>query len=172
MIVIYILAGIIALILILPLFMRKVHHVERSININVPNQKAFDYLKLIKNHDSFNKWAKAGERNEEYNGTDGTAGFIYAWSGNKEAGKGEKEIKQLIDGKKIDIEIRFVKPFKAVAQFQISTSPLSENQTKVTWSNTSALHYPLNLMVPMIERSLGKDMEESLRTLKSLLEKQ
>jgi hypothetical protein len=171
-VILIVLSSVIALITIIPLFMRKVHHVERGITINVPAQKAFDYLKLIGNHDKFNKWAKAGERKEEFKGTDGTKGYIYSWSGNKDAGEGEKEIKNIIEGKLIETEIRFVKPFKAVAQFKITTESLGDTKTKVTWSNTSVLNYPLNLFVPMIERSLGKDMNESLSVLKDILEKQ
>jgi len=169
-IILLVLAGLIILISIIPLFMRKTHHVERGIIINVPAQKAFDYLKLIRNQDKFNKWAKAGERKEEFKGTDGTTGFIYAWSGDKDAGEGEKEIKNIVEGKRIEVEFRFLKPFKAVAQFVTTTEPLSGNQTKVTWSNTSSLKYPLNLFVPMVERSLAKDMDESLKNLKNILE--
>lgn len=172
MTILLVIAGIIALILIIPLFMGKTHHVQREIIINAPSQKVFDYLKLVKNHEKFNKWAKAGQgRKEEMTGTDGTVGFIYAWSGNKSAGQGEKEIKNIIDGKRIGMEIRFVKPFTAIADFQMTTESLSDNQTKVTWSNTSSLNYPLNIMVPMVEKSLAKDMDESLNTLKGILEK-
>jgi len=172
MIILSIVGAIIALILIIPLFMRKIDHVKREIIINAPKQKVFDYLKLISNQEQYNKWAKTdGNRKEAFRGTDGTIGFIYAWSGNKSAGEGEKEIRDLIDGKRIDLEYRFVKPFKATARFVITTEALSENQTKVTWSNTSALNYPLNLMVPMVEKSLAKDMDESLNTLKGILEK-
>lgn len=39
------------------------------------------------------------DRIREYKGTDGTVGFIYSWSGNKDAGQGEKEIMNLIEGK-------------------------------------------------------------------------
>jgi hypothetical protein len=164
-------AGLITLILIIPLFMRKTHHVQREIIINSPTQKAFDYLRLIKNQDKYNKWAKAEPgKKEEFKGTDGTVGYIYSWSGTKNAGEGKKEIKNIIEGKKIEIEYRFVKPFKAVALFQIATESLSANQTKVTWSNTSSLNYPLNIMVPMVERSLAKDMDESLNRLKNILE--
>ncbi len=172
MTILLIVACIIALILIPPLFMRKIHHVEREIIINAPTQKVFDYLKLIRNQEKYNKWAKAdSNRKEEFRGTDGTTGFIYAWSGNKSAGEGEKEIRNIIEGKKIELEYRFVKPFKAIAHFHTTTESLPGNQTRVIWSNTSALSYPLNIMVPMVEKSLAKDMDESLNTLKIILEK-
>jgi hypothetical protein len=77
-----------------------------------------------------------------------------------------------VNAKLIEIEIRFVKPFTAVAQFKITTESLPGDQTKVTWSNTSSLKYPLNIFVPIIERSLAKDMDQSLDMLKCILEKQ
>ena len=172
MIFLLVIAGLIALLLIVALFMRKTHHVEREILINAPTQKVFDYLKLIKNQEQYNKWAKIDDnRKEEFKGIDGTVGYIYSWSGNKSAGEGEKEIKNIVDGKRIELEYRFVKPFKVTADFVTTTESLPNNKTKVTWSNTSSLFYPLNIMVPMVERSLAKDMDESLNTLKNILEK-
>ena len=112
-------AGIIALLLLISLFMKKEHYVRREIIIHAPRQKVFDYLKLLKNQDEFNKHAMAGpDRKREYKGTDGTVGYIYAWSGNKKAGEGEKEIKNLIEGERIETEIRFVKPMTATASIQ------------------------------------------------------
>src|SRR2546425_13197572 len=109
--ILLIIAGILSLLLIIALFTKKEHFVKREIIINAPRQKVFDYLKLLKNQDKFNKHAKADpDRKEEFKGTDGTVGYIYAWSGNKNAGEGEKEIKSIIEGKKIETEIRFVKP--------------------------------------------------------------
>src|SRR6185295_14572565 len=133
-IILLILAGIIAFLLILALFMKKNHYVRREIIINAPLQKVFDFLRLLKNQDQFNKWATADKENrkEEFKGTDGTVGFIYSWSGDKSAGQGEKEIRNIIEGKRIETEIRFVKPMRVSARVIFDTEPVSENQTKVT----------------------------------------
>lgn len=166
-------AAIIALLLILALFMKKEHYVNREIIINAPRQKVFDFLKLLKNQDQFNKWATAGKKNrkEEFKGTDGTVGFIYAWSGDKSAGQGEKEIMNIVEGKRIETEIRFVKPMRISANVIFETASLSENQTKVNLINTGTMKYPLNIFVPIAEKRFPKDMDESLSILKSILEK-
>ena len=170
--ILLVVAGIIALLLIIALFMKREHYVKREIIINAPRQKVFDYLKLLKNQDEFNKHAMAGpDRKREFKGTDGTVGYIYAWSGDKNAGEGEKEIKNIIEGKSIETEIRFVKPMSAVASIIMETESLSDNQTKVTWSNAGTLKYPLNILIPMVEKSLPKGMDSSLVTLKNILEK-
>jgi hypothetical protein len=170
--VLLIIAGIIALLLIMALFMKKEHYVKREIIINAPLQKVFDYIKLLKNQDNFNKHAMAAPiRKEEFKGTDGTVGYIYSWSGNKDAGCGEKEIKNIIEGEKVETEIRFVKPMKTSATVIMETASLSANQTKVSWSNGGTLPYPLNVMIPMFEKMFSKSLDDSLSTLKSILEK-
>ena len=165
-------AGIIALLLIIALFMKRKHYVKREIIVNAPRRKVFDYIKLLKNQDEFNKHAMtAPDRQREFKGTDGTVGYIYAWSGNKNAGVGEKEIKNIIEGKSIETEIRFVKPMAATASIIMETESLSDDQTKVYWSNAGTLKYPINIMIPMMEKSVAKDMDISLSTLKNILEK-
>jgi len=170
--ILLVVAGVIALLLLMALFMKREHYVKREIIINAPQQKVFDYIKLLKNQDEFNKHAMAGpDRKREFKGTDGTVGYIYSWSGNKNAGVGEKEIKNIIEGKKIETEIRFVKPMRATACIIMETESLSDDQTKVSWSNAGTLKYPVNIMIPMMEKMLPKEMDTSLSTLKSILEK-
>jgi uncharacterized protein YndB with AHSA1/START domain len=172
MIIILAIAGIIALILIAGLFMKKDHYVNREIVINAPRQKVFDFLRLLKNQDKFNKWAKTDpDRIEEFKGTDGTVGFVYSWSGNKKAGEGQKEIKNIIEGKRIETEIRFTKPMKLSASVIMETESLPDGQTKVNLINGGKLNYPLNIMIPMAEKNFAKDMDTSLGTLKGILEK-
>ena len=169
--ILLVVVGIIALLLIIALFMKRKHYVNREIIINAPRQKVFDYLKLLKNQDEFNKHAMAGpDRKREYKGTDGTVGFIYAWKGNKNAGEGEKEIKNIIEGKRIETEIRFVKPMAATAYIIMETESLSDDQTKLSWSNAGTLKYPINIMIPMMEKMLPKEIDSSLSTLKNILE--
>lgn len=169
--ILVIVAGIIALLLIAALFIRKQHFVQREIIINAPAQKVFDYVKLLQNQEKFNKWAAAdADRKKEFKGTDGTVGFIFAWSGNKSAGEGEKEIINLIEGKRVESEIRFVKPMRTTANIIMDLEGLPGNQTKITWSNGGKLKYPMNLFVPMMEKKLPADMDESLLQLKNILE--
>ena len=170
--ILLVVTGIIALLLIIALFIKREHYVKREIIINAPRQKVFDYVKLLKNQEEFNKHAAAdADRKKEFKGTDGTVGFIYAWSGNKKAGEGQKEIKNIIEGKRIETEIRFVKPMAATASIIMETESLSDDQTKVSWSNAGTLKYPINIMIPMMVKHVAKDMDSSLSTLKNILEK-
>lgn len=170
--ILLVIVGLIALLLILGLFMRKEHYVKREIIINAPSQKVFDYLKLLKNQDEFNTGAMAGaDRIKEFKGTDGTVGYIYSWKGDKNAGEGEKEIKNIIEGKRIEAEIRFIKPMAVTANIILETETLSDHQTKVYWTNAGTLKYPVNIMIPLLEKGVAKGMDTSLSTLKTILEK-
>ena len=171
-IILAVIAGFIALLLLVAAFMMKEHHVKREIIFNASSLKVFDYVKFIKNQDQFNEGAMADQdRKKVFNGTDGTVGFIYSWSGNKDAGEGEKEIMKINEGKSIEMEIRFLKPLKTSARILIETQALTDNQTKVSWSNTGTLSYPLNIMIPMVQKHMVKDLDTSLVTLKNILEK-
>ena len=169
--IVSIVAGIIVLLLIVALFMKKGYNTHREITIHAPLQKVFDYLKQIRNQDNFNKWIMVDpDMKRVFKGTDGTVGFIYAWNGNKEAGEGEQEIKAITEGKNIEMEIRFVRPFEGIAHAVMTTETLSDNQTKANWSTASKMKYPFNIMLPFIVKMLEKDMGISLTKLKNILE--
>jgi hypothetical protein len=173
--IITVLVSIIVLLLIIALFTKKAYNVRREITINKPNSVVFDYIKHIKNQDYFSKWVMTDPNMEKiYKGTDGTVGFIYGWNGNKQAGEGEQEIRNIIEGEKLDLEVRFVRPFEAVAHTPFYTESVLDNQTKLSWGMSSAMKYPMNIMLWFLDfdKLLGKDMEISLDNLKSILEQE
>jgi len=167
------LAGLVALPFLLGLFAPKSYSVERSVVINRSTGEVYDYLRHLKNQDHFSKWVMRDPNMKKmYRGDDGTVGFVYEWEGNKQAGKGEQEIKSLEPGKRIDAEVRFEKPFKAVAQTPFTIEQTETGQSKVTWEMQSAMNYPMNSMLLIINMNklLGKDMEFSLGNLQRILE--
>ncbi len=164
---------IIAILLIAALFITKEYTVAREITLNKPKPNVFNYLKYLKNQDNYNKWVMMDPNvRRSFKGTDGTVGFVSTWdSDNKNVGKGEQEIKKIIEGERIDLEVRFEKPFKNTAAVYMTTEALGENQTRVKWGMKGKNPYPMNLMNLFIPNMLGKDLQISLRTLKSVLEK-
>ena len=173
-IILVILAGLIGLILFTALFSKKGYSIGREITIDKPRQTVFDYIKHLKNQDHFSKWVMTDPNlKKEFRGTDGTVGFVYAWEGNKQAGKGEQEIKRIAEGERLDIEIRFEKPFEAIAQTPFVTESISENKTRVKWDMISTMKYPMNFMLLFMDmdKLLGKDLEISLKNLKGILER-
>ena len=173
--ILLVIIGFVALLLIIALFTKKDYLIEREVTVNKPKNDVFRYVRFIKNQDFYSKWVMSDPNmRKNYSGTDGTPGFIYAWdSDQKETGKGEQEIKRIIDNELIATEIRFEKPFKNISQALMGVNEMGGNQTSVKWSFASSMKYPMNLMLLFIdfEKLLGKDMEASLVRLKGILEK-
>jgi hypothetical protein len=171
MTVLLIIASFVGLMFVVAYFMRRKHSEQCSIMIEATNAEVFNFVKLVSNQEAFNKHAQAGtDRQKTFTGTDGTVGFIYAWKGSKEAGQGEKEIIAIEEGRRIETEIRFVKPMVVNSRKVMETTALPDGKTHVNWSNSGTLKYPLNLLIPFMEKSVTKDMQESLMILKELLE--
>lgn len=164
---------IIAIPLIIALFVNKEYAIEREITINKSSEDVFNYVKYLKNQDNYNKWVMTDPAmKKDFRGTDGTEGFIYAWDGNKKAGKGEQEIKKITESKEMNIEIRFEKPFEGLASVYMITDDLAQDQTKLKWGMSGKSKYPMNFMNLFMDNMLGKDLETSLETLKAILEKE
>jgi len=162
---------ILALPFLVALFVNNDYAVEREITINKARPVVFKFVKHLKNQDSYNKWVRMDpEMKKDYKGTDGTKGFVYSWDG-EEAGKGEQEIRNLIEGERIDLELRFIKPFESTASAHLITEALSADQTRVKWGMKGRSPYPMNFMNLFMDSMLGKDLETSLSDLKNILEK-
>ena len=170
-----ILIGIVAIVaslLLIALFVTKDYNVERSVSINKPKEQVFGFLKQAKNQDQYNKWIQADPQvKKTYRGEDGTVGFVYAWE-SSEVGKGEQEISSIREGEQIDFALRFQEPFESNAAAHMTTETVADNQTKVSWRMEGSSSYPLNLMNLFVPSVLGNDLETSLATLKTILEKQ
>ncbi len=167
--------GLIALLLIVALFAKKEYSVVRDITIDKPKQEVFDYVKNIKNQNYYSKWNMTDPNAvKTYTGTDGTVGFIASWDSKmNDVGQGEQEIKKIQDGERLDMELRFTRPFKATDYAYMTTESISGNQTKVSWGFYGKMDYPMNIMLLMynMDKTLGGDMNAGLLNLKAILEK-
>lgn len=171
-IVVLVIAALLALMLIVAFFVKKDYAVKKEIVIDRSLADVFDYVKLLRNQDDFSKWAMMDpQMKKEIRGIDGTVGAIYAWNGNKNAGEGEQEIIDIRDRERVDIEIRFVRPFRSTARIFFVTARVTQSQTRVTWGMEGTSKYPMNLMTAMMTRVLAKDLEGSLHNLKNILER-
>ncbi len=166
------------IILLLPLvaalFVKDSYDVEREVIINQPVDKVFAYVKYLKNQDNYSKWALMDpDMKKSYRGVDGTVGFVSAWqSDNEEVGSGEQEIMAIVEGKRVDFQLRFLKPFQATEPAYMTTEGISANQTKVKWGFSGHLDYPMNLMMLFMdfEQIIGDDLQTGLNNLKKLQE--
>lgn len=148
---------------------------ERSIVINKPKAEVFAYAKMLKNQNDWGPWFKKDtSMKQETSGTDGTVGFITKWdSTNEEVGAGEQEIKRIVEGERLETELRFKRPFESKAASYLITEDAGNGQTKVTWGFDSEMPRPFNLMCLVVDMDalIGKDFQDGLNNMKTILEK-
>lgn len=149
--------------------------VERDVEIAKPKAEVFAYLRRLKNQNEWGPWVqKDPDVKLTYEGTDGEVGFISKWdSKHEELGSGEQEIKKIVDGERIDYELRFKTPWEATNNAWLATDEVSADKTKVRWGFSGEMPRPMNLMLVFtdFEALVGKDFEEGLQKLKGVVEK-
>ncbi len=172
-IVIYIVVSLIILVLILTLIAPKTYDVSRSVEIAKPKNEVFTYLRSLKNMDEWSPWAKKDpDMEKKFTGIDGEVGSQSYWNGNKEVGEGEQEIKKIVDGERIESELRFLKPFKSTSDCYMKVEDLGEEKTKVIWGFSGNNNFPMNIMTlfKSMDSMVGPDFEEGMSSLKRILE--
>jgi uncharacterized protein YndB with AHSA1/START domain len=169
--ILFTILGVIALLLVIALFVNKEYAIEREIVINKPKAEVFDYIKHIKNQDTYSVWNMMDpDKKQTFTGIDGTAGFIYAWDGNSDVGAGEQEITKVDEGNRIDMELRFERPMEGVAFAYMATEDGGNGATKVKWGMTGKSSYPMNIMNLMTDSMMGDGLEKGLVNMKTNLE--
>lgn len=175
-IILGIIVAIIAIALIAALFIPKDYAIKREVIVNKPSNEVFGYIKYVKNQDYFSVWNQLDPNMKKtYEGEDGTVGFKYSWEGNKDnVGTGSQTIVKITEGKRLDMGLDFVEPFKAHDDAYLEVEPVSENETKVIWGFTGAFSYPMNLMSLFfnMDKEVGGDLGKGLENLKTVLEAQ
>jgi len=170
---IYVIVIILVVIIILGLIAPKNLAVNRSIIINKSRSETFQYLKLIKNQDHWSPWKNKDPNMEQsYVGTDGEVGFVSKWKGNKDVGEGEQEILSIIENESINSQLRFFKPWKSESIGHFELGKVDEEHTLVTWGFSGQNKFPFNIFMLFMnmDKTLGKDFEEGLVSLKEILE--
>lgn len=169
----YVVLGLLALVLFLSLIAPKTYDVSRTVEIARPKQEVFDYIRSLKKMNEWSPWAKKDPNMvQSFSGVDGEPGCISHWVGNKEVGEGEQEIKKVINGERIDSELRFLKPFKSTSDCYMITEDVGNDSTKVTWGFSGNSKFPMNIisLFKSMDSMVGKDFEEGMQRLKTNLE--
>jgi len=171
-ILLYIILGIIALIVVLALLAPKNYDVSRSIEISKPKAEVFDNIKYLKKQQEWSPWAiKDPNMDLTFTGVDGEIGATSHWSGNKDVGEGEQEITRIVEGKRIEQDLRFFKPYKSQSDCYMNLDALDGNKSKVTWGFSGKNKFPMSIMMLFMsmDKMVGKDFEQGLQNLKDNL---
>jgi len=166
-------AGIIFLFLLIALLTKKEFSLQKTITINRSRQEVFDYARKLKNQEYYSVWVmKDPAIRIVYTGTDGTVGATSAWeSRDKNVGTGAQEIIRLTEGESFQTEIRFKKPFEATNYALTTVTDAGNGQTTVSTTFSGRSKFPMNVMNLVMDKLVGRDMQQNLVNMKNNLEK-
>lgn len=105
-------------------------------------------------------------------GTDGEVGAVSTWKGTKDVVEGEQEITKVIEGQRVEGQLRFFKPWKSHSDCYMDLVETTNTTCKVTWGFTGRATFPFSIMMIFMsmDKMVGKDFEEGLQSLKQLVE--
>jgi uncharacterized protein YndB with AHSA1/START domain len=113
--ILLILVVIVALLLVVAYLTPRDFRLSKSVTINAPREKVYEYIRFLKSQENYSVWVMADPNIKmQYTGTDGTIGSTSAWTSDmKNVGVGAQTITALVPNEKTTVEIRFEKPMKA-----------------------------------------------------------
>ncbi len=135
--------------------------VERSATIAATPEKIFPLLQDFHRWVDWSPWEGIDPNLQRtYSGPDSGVGSSYAWVGSRKVGSGRMEIVAASPTESLDIELAFLKPFKAQnhTRFQLQSSGA---HTVVTWTMTGKKTLISKVMGIFIE--YGQTHREGLR---------
>jgi effector-binding domain-containing protein len=166
-----ILAVIIAILAIVPVFLSSNYSVSRDITINTSAEKAYNYLLSIQGSKDWSPWDEI-DPNIKYSfeGTDKEIGSKLSWeSENKNVGKGSMTLMNAEPNKMIELEIAM--PEYASTSKSVYTIEEVAEGVKVTWTDSGQLNgYMMRWMGLFMDNMLGEMFETGLSNLKTKLE--
>jgi uncharacterized protein YndB with AHSA1/START domain len=147
--------------------------IARSAVITAPAESVFAAI------NDFRRWAEWSPyekldptMQKRFEGASAGIGAVYGWSGNNKAGEGEMTIKASEPNRQVVISLRFGRPFKSTSTSEFTLEPTPEG-VRVTWAmyGDNTLMGKAFSLVANMDKLLGKDFEEGLRNLKSVVER-
>ena len=160
---------------VLSLIMPTSQKLEKTTTINAPAAVVYEQLAQLTN---FNKWSVWGRQDSSVvytiSGADGTVNAFSSWKGDPAiSGEGRMTITSLEPGKKVVHAIQFISPRKGNAT-SVFTLQEAGDKTILTWDFELATPRPWNIfnMFSSIDKTMGKDFEDGLATLKKTTEQQ
>lgn len=144
-------------------------HVERSIEIAASPETVYDKVVDYKTWTSWSPWlCSEPTAKVTVSENSNSVGSTYAWEG-QIVGSGEIEHVKLEADRRIDDEIRFLKPFKSQSNVAFDIERTG-NGTKLTWVMDGSLPWFMFWMKSMMQTFISMDYDRGLKMLKEYIE--
>lgn len=148
--------------------------VTRSTSIAAPAARVYAHVHDLREWGKWSPWdAMDPAMVKTFSDDQGTVGSHYSWVGNRKVGEGRMKIVGLEEPTKVDLELEFLKPFKAQNGVTLDIEPSGDGATSdVTWSMTGKLNFMMKIMgiFKSMDDQVGPDFEKGLASLKKLSE--
>ena len=146
--------------------------VERSTTIDAPAERVYEQLADFHRWRGWSPWEDLDPAlQRDYSGPESGTGAVYRWSGNRKAGAGRMEIVRAVAGERVDIDLEFLKPFKARNDTSFVLTPQG-GTTGVLWTMTGKKSVAMRVMSMFggMDKMIGPDFEKGLSRLRSVTE--
>jgi hypothetical protein len=146
--------------------------VVRTISVKAPPEAVFAHVNDFHAWQAWSPWEELDpEQNRTYSGPDSGVGAHYGWQGNRKVGEGTMEIIGAEPSSSVVVDLRFIKPFKSVAETRFDIAANGDGST-VTWTMEGALTLVTRVMgiFKSMDAMIGPDFEKGLRQLKATVE--
>ena len=173
MMIVWIIAAIIAAILIYAATRPDDFEVKRDIEIAAPPSKVFATINDFREWPKWSPWEKLDSNMQKtLSGASSGKGSVYQWKGNKKVGEGRMEILDAVPPSTVKIDLQFIAPFKAHNQ-TLFTLTARNGGTHVNWSMTGKKNFVMKLMGVFMnmDKMVGKDFDQGLASMKAEAEK-
>lgn len=163
--------AIVVILLIVAYLTPREFRLSKSVMIDAPREKVYEYTRLLKNQENYSVWVMTDPDVElVYTGTDGAIGGTGAWkSAMKNVGVGAQTITALVPNEKITVEIRFEKPMKAT-NYADTTFETVDGKTQVTNTFYGMNKFPMNITNLFLDKMIGGDIQKNMENLKAIME--
>jgi uncharacterized protein YndB with AHSA1/START domain len=141
--------------------------VRSSRRIARPRAEVFARIRDLRSWKEWSPWLIAEpDATLEYTGESTEVGGMYSWDG-PIVGAGEIEHTAIDEPSRLDLAIRFTRPFKSKAGVAFEFSDAKDGGTEVTWSMRGKM---MAFFVPMMRTMIGMDYKRGLHRLGDLME--
>jgi hypothetical protein len=146
--------------------------VVRSATVAAPTPDVFAQVNNFHNWQAWSPWAKLDPAAKAtFGGPPAGPGAVFTWAGNDKIGEGRMTLTESHPTDLVKVKVEFVKPFEGTNTTEFTFKPQGD-QTAVTWSMAGHNNFvakALCLFMNM-DRMIGRDMENGLAQLKSVVE--
>jgi uncharacterized protein YndB with AHSA1/START domain len=151
--------------------MGKTLHVERSATIPATPERIYALLDDFSQWERWSPWEELDPNmTHTYSGEARGVGAVHEWKGNSKAGEGRMEIVDADPPRRLDLSLRFVKPFKSENTTRFTLTPDGSESTAVTWSMESPMSFMTRVadIFMNMDKRIGGDFEKGLAKLSTL----